>query len=317
MNLFNRAIRIFLIIASAVAAVIGGIAWFFSRLILSPPRLPVQLPKSTDVPIEQIEFPAAQDGLRISGWLMPQARGEQAPVMILLHGWPWNRLGEDRQDFTKQLLKAERVDILSLAHSFHAEGYAVLMFDLRNHGQSASAPGGMTFGLTESFDLLGAIDYLEKRSDVDMDQIGVTGFSMGANAVLFSLARTEKIKAAVAVQPTTPIHFATRLANYFTGPFGMPVLWGTNFLVKLMGGSALEDVDMVEAASQTGQTPLLYVQSAGDQFGSVDDVQMMAAVTPNLVDVIVTADGEHRYAGYNYVINNPEILHSYFRQFLS
>ena len=90
MNLFNRAIRIFLIIASAVAALIGGIAWFFSRLILSPPKLPVALPQTSKIPIEQIYFPAEQDGLRISGWMFPQERGKKSPVMILIHGWTWN-----------------------------------------------------------------------------------------------------------------------------------------------------------------------------------------------------------------------------------
>lgn len=316
MNLFRRSIRIFLIVAALVGTFIGGMAWFLSRLVLSPPKLPVALPPPSEVSVETIGFPAVQDGIRLSGWILPQARGEKAPTIILVHGWPWNRLGEDRQDFTRQLLKAERVDLFKLAKSLHADGYAVMMFDLRNHGESALASGGVTFGLTERLDLLGAIQALGNRSDIDMERIGVVGFSMGANTLLCALGHTDQIKAAVAVQPTTPEIFAGRLTRYMAGPLGLPIHWAASFMIKWFGGMPLEDVDIMQAASQAGQTPVLYVQSAGDQFGSLDDVQAMAAVTPNTVDLLVPPDGENRYDGYTYVINNPEILRSYFREYM-
>ena len=317
MNLYNRAIRIFLIIFSAVAGFVVTCAWYISRLILSPPRLPVALPLGSDMPVEQVQFPAVQDGLRIAGWLLPQARGEKAPAMIIVHGWPQNRLGEDRTDITGQILKAEKLDYMSLAQAFHQDGYAVLMFDLRNHGQSAGSAGGVTFGLSESLDLLGAIDYLGSRSDIDMERIGVTGFSMGGNTTLYALSRTDQIKAAAVIQPTTPKLFSHRLATYLTGPLGIPIIWVANMIVKLLGGTALEDIDIVQAASQAGKTPVLYIQGAGDQYGSLADVEAMAAATPNLVDLVVAADAENRYQGYTYALHNPEILRSYFQEHLN
>lgn len=316
MNLFNRALRIFLIVTALVSSVIAAGAWVLSRLILSPPALALDPSNGAADQFEKIHFPASQDGLRIAGWFLPQKRGEQAPVMILIHGWPWNRTGEDRQDWTRNLIKAEKVDLVKVAHDFHRDGYAVLMYDMRNHGESAHTEGGVTFGMTEALDLLGAIKWLERRSDVDMACIGVTGFSMGANTAIFAASHTDQIKAIIAVQPTTPLQFAQRMAAYLTGPFAMPIVWLTNFFVKAFGGTPLEDVDMVAAAANTGQTPILYIQSAGDDFGSVDDVQAMGAVTPNLVDVIVAAEADSRYAGYNYAIGNPEILLSYFNQYL-
>lgn len=317
MNLFNRALRIFLIVTAVLGSVIAACAWIFSRLILSPPAVDVEPPAEGLSELEVIHFPASQDGLRIAGWFLPQKRGEQAPVMILIHGWPWNRTGEDRKDWVGSLIKAEKVDLLKLAKSFHKDGYAVLMYDMRNHGESAHTNGGVTFGMTESLDLLGAINWLSGRSDVDMDQIGVTGFSMGANTAIFSLSHTDQIKAIAAVQPTTPILFARRLVAYLAGPFGMPILWLGNFFVKAFGGTPLEDVDLVATAANAGSVPVLYIQSAGDLFGSVEDVQAMGAVTPNLVDVIIAADGDSRYAGYTYAINNPEILLSYFGEYLN
>ena len=317
MNLFNRALRIFLIVTAVIGGAITACAWFFSRLILSPPAMPVEAPADGDLPLEPIHFPANQDGLRIAGWFLPQKEGEKPPVMILVHGWPWNRAGEDRKDWAGRLIKAEKVDILSLAQKFHQDGYAVLLYDMRNHGESAHTDGGITFGMTEALDLLGAISWLEKRGDVDMGRIGVTGFSMGANTAIYTLSHTDQIKAIVAIQPTTPLLFAQRFARYLAGPFGALIAWLGNFFVKAFGGTPLEDVDMVAAAANTGATPVLYIQSAGDPFGSVDDVQSMAAVTPNLVDVIIAAEADGRYAGYNYAISNPEILLSYFGEYLN
>ncbi|MFK7801531.1 MAG: alpha/beta hydrolase family protein [Anaerolineae bacterium] len=317
MNLFNRALRIFLIVTAIIGSVIAACAWFFSRLILSPPAVDVDLPVDDLGSFETIHFPASQDGLRIAGWFLPQKKGEKAPVMILVHGWPWNRTGEDRQDWTRNLIKAEKVDLVKLARNFHQDGYAVLMYDMRNHGESAHTDGGVTFGMTEALDLLGALSWLECRSDVDMERVGVTGFSMGANTAIFTASHTDQIKAIAAVQPTTPLPFARRLTTYLAGPFGMLVLWLGNLFVKAFGGTPLEDVDMVAAAANAGKTPILYIQSAGDAFGSVEDVQAMGAVTPNVVDVIVAAEAESRYGGYTYAINNPEILLSYFKEYLA
>ncbi|MEM9776503.1 MAG: alpha/beta fold hydrolase [Chloroflexota bacterium] len=315
MNLFNRAIRIFLIIAGIVGGAIAAASWFFSRIILAPPRSPVMAPQG-DTPLESVQFPAAQDGVRVAGWYMPQARGEKAPVMILVHGWPWNRTGENRQDWIGRMIKAKHVDLLSLAKVFHQDGYGVLMFDLRNHGESASVAGGISFGVMESLDLLGAINYLGTRGDVDMDRIGVAGFSMGANTAIFAANQTDQIKAIAAIQPTSPMTFARRFAQYLAGPFGQPILFMANLWVKIFGGTPLEDVNLNEAANKAGNTPILYIQASGDQFGSVEDVQSMAAATPHLVDIIVAANTSNRYDGYLYAIDNPEILRSYFGEYL-
>ena len=319
MNLFNRALRLFLIITAVISSGIAACAWIFSRLILSPPAVPIPSPNqsSTPLPLEEVHFPASQDGLRISGWFLPQKRGKKSPVMILVHGWPWNRTGEDRKDWLGNLIKAEKVDLLKLAHDFHKDGYGVLLYDMRNHGESASTNGGVTFGVTEALDLLGAINWLGTRSDTDMEKIGVTGFSMGANTALFAATHTDRIKAIAAVQPTTPLLFARRFATYLTGPFGMPVVWLGNFFVKLFGGMPLEDIDLMSAVPHIKDTPILYLQGAGDPFGSVDDVQSMGAVTPELVDVIIATETDSRYAGYTYAVEHPEIVLSYFRDYLN
>jgi pimeloyl-ACP methyl ester carboxylesterase len=183
------------------------------------------------------------------------------------------------------------------------------MFDLRNHGQSASG-GPVTFGLQESNDLLGALDYLATRSDVDQHRIGVVGFSVGANALLFSLPHTDRIAAGVAVQPTSPAVFAERYARDLLGPLGKPVLALSSLVYQQAGHIPLTAIEPVMAAGGTGQTPILYIQGTGDRWGSVSNVAQMATRSPGASDPLFV-ETHHRYGGYRYPVHHPKVVTSF------
>jgi dipeptidyl aminopeptidase/acylaminoacyl peptidase len=261
---------------------------------------------------EEVEFPA-RDGLRLSGWFIPAAA--PAATIILVHGWPWNRLGEAADSLMANISGALPVDLLRFAHTLHTAGYNVLTFDLRNHGQSASG-NAITFGLQEANDLLGAIDLLKQRQDVNGSRLGVVGFSMGANSILYALPQRSEIDAAVAVQPTSPRVFASRYAVDLLGPLGKPVLALAGALYRLSARMPLEAIEPVFAAAGVGDTPVLYVQGKGDPWGSVSNVAHMAAQTPNAAPPLFV-DSNHRYAGYRYVVDHPDVVLDFFKPYLS
>jgi pimeloyl-ACP methyl ester carboxylesterase len=203
---------------------------------------------------------------------------------------------------------------LPLAHALHRRGYQVLMFDLRNHGQSASG-GPVSFGLLEANDLLGALDYLAARHDVDSDRLAAIGFSMGANAVLFALARTDRLKAAVAVQPTSPSVFGPRYAASVLGGLGRLVLPMAELLYRAAGGVRFSAVEPIFVASGAQDTPVLFVQGRGDPWGSVANVAQMAAQTPRATPPIY-ADSADRFDGYQVVVDHPEIAADFLAEHL-
>ncbi|MDT8305765.1 MAG: alpha/beta fold hydrolase [Anaerolineae bacterium] len=313
MDLFRRAIRLFLAVLGAIAGFIVATALFYWRQMVRPPRQPLwATPRDAGLSYEDVEFPA-RDGLRLSGWFLP-ADTSPGPAIILVHGWPWNRLGEAADTMLANLSGALPVDLLRFAHSLHGAGYNVLMFDLRNHGQSADG-AAVTFGLQESNDLLGAIDFLRQRHGVDQDRLGVVGFSMGANAVLYALPHTTEIRAAVAVQPTSPKLFAKRYAADLLGAAGTPVLSLATALYGAFTHLSLEAIEPVIAVAGAGETPVLYVQGKGDRWGSVSNVAHMASQTPNAVSPLFV-DSNHRYGGYLHVIDNPQVAIDFFRPYL-
>ena len=322
MLFFRRLASLIILLIGIVASIVALLAVFFTRMMVRPPRQRLWAsPSDYDLPYEDVQFPA-RDGIRLSGWLIPapytdddRPASKQAnkPVttLILVHGWPWNRIGTTAENIFTDLPGAKPLNFLVLARSLHQAGYQLLMFDLRNHGESASSKP-YTFGFMEANDLLGAIEYLAGRPDVDEERLGIIGFSSGANTMLFALPQTNQVRAAIAIQPTSPNVFGRRFAANVSGPLSKLVFPLTEILYRLLGGMRFAAVEPLFSLPGIGATPVMYIQGSGDPWGSVGNVNQMAAITPNVTDFLIV-DTDGRFGGYQYVIDNPHIVDDFFR----
>jgi dipeptidyl aminopeptidase/acylaminoacyl peptidase len=139
----------------------------------------VPIPAALDVhalPVNDISFYNWR-GYLLSGWFALHT--PQAPVIILAHGTPGNR-----------------VSMISRAAFLYAHGYNVLLFDFQSYGRSQGVLS--TLGLVESEDILAAISYIHSLPATSDSKIGVLGLSMGATAAILAAARTRDIVALVA-----------------------------------------------------------------------------------------------------------------------
>lgn len=316
MNL-RRVLRLLSAIIGFIAGVTAVITALVVRRMIAPPRQMLWTsPAEMGMVYENVSFPAL-DGVRLAGWFIPAPKGSArgGATIILLHGWLWNRLGDAAAGLASNLAGTTPVELLRLAHSLHHEGFSILMFDLRNHGESAGKPP-VTFGQTEADDLLGAIDYLKTRSDVNADRLAAIGFAMGGNAILYALPRTNALRAAVAVQPTTFEHFAAGYAQDMFGPVGRALLPLVEGAYQTISGVSLGALQPAFAAAGAGDTPVLFVQSKYDPWGSIDDVARMQLATPNGEGPLLV-DGTHHYEGFQYLIENPRIAVTYLEQYLA
>ncbi len=116
-------------------------------------------------------------GELLSGWL--SLITPQAPVIILTHGTPGNR-----------------VSMLQRAAFLYIHGYNVLLFDFQSYGLSQGVMS--TLGMVESEDVLAAISFLHGLPDTMYSKIGVLGLSMGATAAVLAASRSSDIVALVA-----------------------------------------------------------------------------------------------------------------------
>jgi pimeloyl-ACP methyl ester carboxylesterase len=131
-------------------------------------------PAAANLPFNNVIL-TSRDGLRLAGWFVP---GPLRAAIILVHG-----------------LSGSASSMIYHAAALASYGYKVLLFDLRAHG---SSQGDLcTCGINEANDVMGAVDYLLSREDVDPDKIGVLGISLGAMSALCGAVGTDAIRALV------------------------------------------------------------------------------------------------------------------------
>lgn len=128
---------------------------------------------------ETVTF-TSEDNVTLSGWYIPS---RNRAAVILLHGYGANRL-----------------EMLTRAEFLARHGYGVLLYDLRGHGES----GGTlrTNGWLDVKDVTAALGFLHNQEDIDLDRIGILGFSVGGQVALRAAAQNELLRAVVADGPS-------------------------------------------------------------------------------------------------------------------
>ena len=127
---------------------------------IHPQKIITELePSDLGLEYEEINF-RSKDGLKLSGWLIPNNMTKSA--VIVMHGYP-----------------ADKANLLGIAE-FLAKDFSVFLFDFRSFGESEGKY--TTAGYLEKNDLIGAIEYLEKEKN--LTKIGLYGFSLGGAVAL-------------------------------------------------------------------------------------------------------------------------------------
>jgi dienelactone hydrolase len=286
----------------------------YTRLFLFGARQPLwRTPQDVGMPSEDVAF-ASADGVALRGWFVHRADSDSAPApaIVLVHGWTWNRCGN--RAGAVLFMDDRTIDFLALAQVLHRAGFHLLLFDLRNHGESAAAPP-VTNGIHEARDFIGAMAFLRGRREVDGARIGALGFSMGANTVIFGARAAQPLRAAVLVQPVAVGTFLPRFLAHKLRPLAplMRVLAGP--LMRVFGGPPIAQIDPRRAVAQLGDTEVLFIQGEGDQWGVLEEVRQMVEGAPNARSLLVAPSNE-RYGGYTYVTDHPEEVVQFFREAL-
>lgn len=201
---------------------------------------------------QAVEFPA-RDGVRIGALWIPmvapvglEPSQTRRPTILLLHGY-----GETRD------VLLPRAELVVNA------GFNALVVDFRGHGTSAGEVAAL--GTLDANDVLGAVDYLMTRPDVDTSRIGVQGVSMGAAAGVIAAAQDLRVRAVIAEEPVSSLRDAVWTA--YRGRLSLPAFLFrdvTLWLVERRLSKPLSDVSPTEAAARLAPRPLLVIDHAGE-----------------------------------------------------
>lgn len=184
-----------------------AIADGFSRQQRSPV---LHHPGELSLGYEDVTFPAS-DGVPLSGWLIrsPHAVG----TIIANHPMGFTRSGlpthlEPWQSMWQASGNGFEVNLVPDYKILHDAGYNVVAYDLRNHGLSSTANGGVaSSGIFESRDVLGSVRFVRDHPDLRDVPIGLFSRCLGCSSTLCAIDRYPRefadVRCLVGSQPVT------------------------------------------------------------------------------------------------------------------
>lgn len=167
-------------------------------------------PAEQGLDYEDVTFPS-RDGVPLEGWFIPAAGSDK--LVIANHPLGFNRSGMPthlepwRSEWAPSGNTAE-VDFVPDYRILHSAGYNVLAYDLRNHGHSGAANGGITSsGIFEARDVVGSLDYVRGRHDTRDMTVGLFSRCLGCSSTFAAMTRFPEafdgVRCLVAPQPVT------------------------------------------------------------------------------------------------------------------
>ncbi|NQV13230.1 MAG: alpha/beta fold hydrolase [Parcubacteria group bacterium] len=282
--------------------------YFISSTVIYLDRQPV--PKNLGdygLDFEDITF-TTSDQVKIKGWLIP---GSTDKLVIITHVGGLTKYGSTREFKSISKLYNKEIEFLKVARHLHDQGYGVLMFDFRNHGESDPSPNGgkAGVGLEEYLDVIAAMQFIAGRDDLRNKDVGFVSFCMGANSTIVAMSKEPEVfkdvKCMVAIQPISmKVFIRTYLGKLFT-PVGAKLLMPlVSKFVAWRGKYLLEKMSPADYA-QDIKVPTMYVQTKNDPWTDLNDIKGFYAETPAPKEFFWIEGTKHRFEGYQYFGEQP------------
>jgi pimeloyl-ACP methyl ester carboxylesterase len=197
-------------------------------------------PAAQNATFENVTF-VSSDGNKLSGWYLPSSRHKV--TIIMAHG-----------------LFRSRYEMLDRGVALWREGYGVLLYDLRRHGQSRAEFS--TLGYDERHDVAAALKFMRERAPEN--RMVLMGVSMGAAATLLAAAESDDLLAVIAESSFLSfdhtVRHHIRLAGLPAFPFATLLVrfiaWRLNFNPA--------DFDVLQAVKKI-KCPILFIGGSADR----------------------------------------------------
>ena len=288
-----------------------------SDLMIKPGKSPVfESPDKYGLKYEDVTF-KANDGATLSGWLI---NGGKDKVIIQSHfGVQCSRCGftQEGKGLMKNALWTSDIQFLEQAKYLVDAGHSILMYDLRNHGNSGKGTTPwVTWGLDERKDVLAAIEFISNHPGFKEASIGLLSICMGASSTTFAyglesdMKKYTNVKSMIAVQPLT--------YDYFVKAMGIPgflINSGNKYNkdkrnVNLTGDSFLPYAKNISI-------PTMMIQNSNDPMTNLDMVNQYYNDLPVEKELLMLDLEKKRGAAYDWIGKNPDKILEFFGKHLN
>jgi uncharacterized protein len=274
MNIWSQKLPASLVVIILVLWTISICGWFFSGLILNVKRMEISTtPSEYGLKYENINI--KRGNIELKAWFLTPPQKSNKTI-ILAHGW-----GTNRSD-----ILPGKIFLLNRG------GYNLLFFDFRNHGESGGAISSL--GRYESEDIKAVIKYLKSNKAGYCKDIGLYGFSMGANASILAAAETSDIKSVVAESPFTYFDKTVeRFAKIYYNMPRFPLVDLTLFFVKLRLGFDPQKYSSIKFIADVSPKPILLIYSENDTRAPLADGKILFEKAREPKDILVVPGADH------------------------
>lgn len=284
-----------------------------SDMMIKPGKSPVfDKPENYGLNYEDVTFKTS-DNVTLSGWLI---KGGTDKVIVQSHfGVQCSRSGftVKGKNFMEKSLWNKDIPFLLQAKYLAEAGYSVLMYDMRNHGNSEKTEW-ITWGLEERKDIVGALNFISQHKDYQNANIGLLSICMGQAISVFAYGlepamKQFNIKTMISVQP---LNYSCFVAN-----MGIP-----QFLIKagdkysknkrnidLTGDSFLPYVKDVPV-------PTLVIQNENDPMTDLNMVKQYYNDLTIEKEMLWLDLEKKRAAAYDWLGKNPEPILKWFNKYM-
>jgi uncharacterized protein len=244
----RRALRVAVVLVIVVVLAYLGISWKYADGVtrVTRDRL-TKTPAYVQPSYEDVSF-RSRDGLLLKGWWFPATGATKAAVLV--HGKDQNRIDSS-------------FDPGRVARFLLADGWSVLLFEMRGHGQSDGLRWGL--GQDEPKDILAAIDLAAQKTNVARSRVATIGESMGGGSVLMTVGTDPSIgpvvvdsayaSALVVVNEVGPVY--SGLPSFFTP--------GLVLASRVLYGIDIGSVVPVDVVRVHPERAFLFIQCENDR----------------------------------------------------
>ncbi len=276
-------------------------------------------PDNYDLNYEDVSF-LASDEVMLRGWLI---KGDKDKVIIQSHfGVQCSRSGYRPRGLMKGYHKD--IEFLRQAKYLNEAGYTVLMYDMRNHGESSKGTVPyITWGQEEAKDIIAAVNYISTHPDYKSADIGLLSICMGQGASVAAYGREDglknfpNIKTMISVQPMD--------YGCFVKALGLPgfMVNSTTKAIQKRTGRNFNDISWRPFAKDV-TVPTLVIQNKND--GYLDEVfindfydELVVEKEMLWLDIPKKKGGDfpNRAAAYDWLGENPQPILNWFNKYIS
>ena len=269
---------------------------------------------------ENIFFPSA-DGVPLEGWYIPSVKEKSNKLINIKHPKPMSRSGFTGH-FAAPFSSVDTLEIDFVAHMGHLSkaGYNILAYDLRNHGNSGAANGGICgIGRYEWRDVVGAQLYVNNHPELSKMDCALYNRCTGGNAAYEAMYRRPELFKDIKCFFGPLTVSMTALMTSFAGLMGLDKYLELMDFEQIKFGGFTNGEMHPQKYAKAVKVPYFMAQVIDDIWtdNPKDAQEIFDNIGSSEKELFWIEGTNRRFDGYNYFGIHPEKMIEFFDRYMS